>query len=345
MVLQNFIIFFHGARITFTFIQIFSGRNFYPIVSFFQFIMDGRINAPDMDIADLNNPDLIQNDPQQVIGDSDEEAMSEVSGEPMSDQSSAIYDSMGSNEDPIIDSGDEAMNGSDRSIVDSGDEDNYIGVAPDLNPPFHVNVEGDGLDDLLVAQHGHLEAWEVLILNIAKAVELKESYRSMLFVFRLMNSAFDNANFPQDMRTFWTVVNRNLDMFRNQVVCTVCWTVLNENGKVPLIDCAHCGPEENHELLGTFLYLDLHSQLEGLLSKPGMATDLLYPYTREKHNNDAIEDVYDGTEYRRHAAGFLHRDNHNYSLALWADGVGPVKSSKVHIVPVFFQVWCVLIFR
>ena len=38
-----------------------------------------------------------------------------------------------------------------------------------------------------------------------------------------------------------------------------------------------CGPDRKNAELGTYLYINLHSQIRGLLHKPGMARDLEYP--------------------------------------------------------------------
>ena len=105
-------------------------------------------------------------------------------------------------------------------------------------------------------------------------------------------------------------------------------------------ECGMCGPDRKNAELGTYLYINLHSQIRGLLHKLGIARDLEYPYTRIKRHNDAIEDVYDGSEYRRlsREGQFLWRGNHNYSLAIWTDGVSPVSTANVSIWPVFVQI-------
>lgn len=92
--------------------------------------------------------------------------------------------------------------------------------------------------------------------------------------------------------------------------------------------------------LGTFLYINLQSQIRGLLKKPGMASALRYPYTRHRPNPLAMYDVYDGAQYRRHAesGGFLSENSHNYSFAIWTDGISPSKTSPVTVWPVFLQV-------
>lgn len=72
-----------------------------------------------------------------------------------------------------------------------------------------------------------------------------------------------------------------------------------------------------------------------------MARDLRYAYTRKLPNNNEIADVYDGSIYKRLSAPgeFLCEDNHNYSFALWTDGVSTVKSRrKVKIWPFFLQI-------
>lgn len=223
---------------------------------------------------------------------------------------------------------------------DEDDEDDEVYNDGEFQDFFHINVEGDGLGELLHPE-GNLFKWEKLLLEIAAALRFKTSYKSMLASFKRANMEFDNADFPTTMRAFWRIVNRNLDNFRHSIVCTVCWDDLG-NGKIPnrVCRCGRTGPGLRRTELGTFLYLNLPAQLQGLLKKPGIATDLEYPWTREKRDPDAMEDVYDGSVYQHLSANgeFLSQGNHNYSLAIWADGIDPVPSNPVTVWPVFAQV-------
>lgn len=276
---------------------------------------DGEENAMVIDVA---HPNVVDPDgdgiPIEVMPDSDEESTN-------SDNSSLD----GVQAEQISDSEDE--------------EDDDIAFNPE-RPTFSLNAEGQGLNVDLIAA-GNVRALEQFLLTVAKSLTCKESYKSMILSFKMINTLFGNAHFPTNMRTFWRMVNRRTEDFTNIVVCTVCWDQLG-NGKKPVRDCRceECGPNRSNTELGTFFYINIQSQIRRLLSKNGIARDLEYRTNRIKQREDAIEDVYDGTEYIRHSGpgGFLHPDRRNYSFAIWADSVSPVKSANVHITPVFMQV-------
>lgn len=228
----------------------------------------------------------------------------------------------------------------DEIPVDFNDNDQDGEFINIFQETFSLNVDAQGLNAPLLAQ-GNLQVAENFILILARSLRFKESYASMLASFKIANLGFNNANHPIYMRQFWRIVNRRNDDFSNIVVCTICWEELG-HGKRPVRNCrcGACGPQQTNSELGTFLYINLRSQLQALLAKPGMARDLQYPYTRIKRHENAIEDVYDGSEYQRltQEGAFLSRGNNNYSLALWTDGVSPVSTSNVGIWPVFIQV-------
>lgn len=210
----------------------------------------------------------------------------------------------------------------------------------DFRETFSFNADAEGLNVPLLAQR-NLQAAEKFMLILAKTLRLKESYVSMMASFKIDNLAFNNINFPVYMRDFWRIVNRRNENFRNNVVCTICWEILGHSNKPERnCRCGACGPRRANSELGTCLYINLRAQLQALLNKPGMARDLQYRYTRIKRNVNAIEDVYDGAEYRRlsEEGAFLARGNNNYSLAMWTDGVSPVSTASVGIWPVFIQV-------
>lgn len=213
---------------------------------------------------------------------------------------------------------------------DEADDDEAINFNPN-RPTFSLDLEAP-------AFAGNREALERFLLIVAKSLRFNESYKSMLSSFKIENTR--NANFPEDMKTFWTFVNRNLHDFTNVVTCTVCWTRIGEKRVVIDCICGECGPNRINSQLGTFLYISMQSQISSLFNKEGIAAELSYPWTRQKQNVDAIEDVYDCLLYRQHSepGGFLHRNMHNYSFAIWADSVSPIKSSNVHLTPIFFQV-------
>lgn len=248
-------------------------------------------NDMEVEAAHLNDPDLFENSPQEIVAESDEEEFATDS-----EHGSSI-------------------------VSDSSENDDNIPIIANDHEAFHLNFERAGLDIPLVATgNGRMVAWEKFILSVAKSLSKKETYESMIENFALDNMAFDSENgiFPKNMRDFLQTVNRREQDFRHRVFCMICGNILGD-AKEPThqCECGQCGPGQVNSELGTYLYISLHSQINQLFRRHGIAADLEYPYTRMKSNINAIEDVYDGSEYTRHCTegtSFLRRGNHNYSL-------------------------------
>ncbi|KAJ7378979.1 hypothetical protein OS493_018773 [Desmophyllum pertusum] len=78
-----------------------------------------------------------------------------------------------------------------------------------------------------------------------------------------------------------------------------------------------------------FLEIPVQEQLMSVLSGPGVIEKLNYRFTRQKQDENGIEDVYDGRLYKELSSenGFLSNPDH-ISLLGNTDGVALVRSSK-----------------
>lgn len=244
-------------------------------------------------------------------------------------------------DDDIVDNEDPDFNDFDVAMEDDVENDELVFDKP--RGIFSLNVEAEGWNELLIRAEGagNVQIVEKFVIILASTLYQKGSYKMMLDNFRLSNYELNKHIFPSDMKAFWRILNRRETDFSYITTCTICNRLLGGR-KRPQVDCqcGKCGPNRKNSELGTYLFINLRSQIASLFSKHGMARDLEYPYTRRKRNVDAIEDVYDGSEYKRlsQEGQFLWRENHNYSLALWTDGASPVDSNTVSIWPVFVQV-------
>lgn len=303
---------------------------------------DDVIYDPDVEIRDVDRHQNDRPSLEEFLADGDviydsEEERPNVNNRLEDDndddeEEEFIFDSEESGED------DNEIHGSDEDC-EAGHEGND-GHHNDLFEEFfHINVERGGLQQHLRSR-GNVRKYERLFIEIAKVLRYKETYVSLLTSFKIANIEFDNSYFPTTMNGIWKLLNPNLNNFNQSIVCGFCWENLGE-AKVPdrACACGRTGPGKTDQL-GTFLYLNLPAQLQGLLSKPGMLAAVQYPWTREKRNPDAMEDVYDASVYKQLSAngGFLAQGSNNYSLAMWTDGVDAVESNQVEVWPVFAQI-------
>ena len=88
-----------------------------------------------------------------------------------------------------------------------------------------------------------------------------------------------------------------------------------------------------------FLHMPITHQISSLFTKRTFVDDILHRFKRKKLNEDHLEDIYDGSLYKQHAAsgGILNAWN-NLSLTWNLDGVPIFKSSKFSLWPLYLIV-------
>ena len=82
---------------------------------------------------------------------------------------------------------------------------------------------GKRLDDPLVAPGGNLTRGEKFILEIIKSLSSRHTYKYLLLSYKIYNLAFDNADFPIDVKPLWELVNHKRNNLSHVLVCTICW--------------------------------------------------------------------------------------------------------------------------
>ena len=198
------------------------------------------LNVPDFEVesvggSDQSNSGSANHSDNESVANSEDESMvgSEHSNNDNSDNppvTDSEDDSVDvSDEEKVVDSDDDHNNQNPAVDVDSDfDDDNDVDeFINQLQESFSLNAEAEGYNEPLFAEgDNNLQAVEKFILIVAKALRFKESYKSMITSFKIANLGFNNANFPNSMGQFWTIVNRKTEDFTNVTVCTVCWQQL-----------------------------------------------------------------------------------------------------------------------
>lgn len=85
-----------------------------------------------------------------------------------------------------------------------------------------------------------------------------------------------------------------------------------------------------------FIEIPSVSQMHNLFSKSDFYDNLGHRFRRVKTDSNCFEDIYDGSEYKKHCNPGILDFQHNVSLLWNADGVPVFKSSKFSIWPLYF---------
>lgn len=99
--------------------------------------------------------------------------------------------------------------------------------------------------------------------------------------------------------------------------------------------CITCGPDAD---IKYFIEIPILAQLSLLFKRPGFYDKIQHRFFRKKINDDNLEDIYDGSVYKKMVSdGFLSNKN-NISFTWNSDGVPIFKSSKFAIWPLYLVI-------
>lgn len=282
------------------------------------------------DNEESEEEERIDDDPRQHLVDEKEEEF--VNGE---------QEEFGSDEEvELADDGERGGNeentDEDNSDTASEAEDNF-----EERPqrPLFQGIENMSGMLAPLRTTGELKALDHLLIILTHAVRYHSTYERILRDISVLKKLYQIINLPTTKRALWRMLGRNEENLRYRLYCDKCH-VLVGNGKKVEVQCAckACGPglEETH--VGTFIQVRLGPQIKDFLDSPKAAQSLAYRETRVKINPNAMEDIIDGSEYRRlsEKGNFLSNPN-NYSLTLWYGGAKLTKSASTSSYPIMLQ--------
>lgn len=212
-----------------------------------------------------------------------------------------VYDN---NENGLNDDDDDA---DDKNIVDSRRPFFQV-QSMELAFPFTANTNFHQKDHLLSV--------------VAMAVRHNLSYEATLSILKWLKITHDNNTLPTTKKALWKSLKRNESMVIRHMYCQECKDYLGTGKKLTKqCSCKECDPKKKSSKLQYFLPIDLIKQLSEFLSIPNIGNSLNYRFTRKKKDINAVEDIYDGSEYVElcQPGNFLSNP-YNYSLTFNTDG-------------------------
>ena len=118
--------------------------------------------------------------------------------------------------------------------------------------------------------------------------------------------------------------------------CSYCFLLVDDRHTVtcPNPLCSRDLTQRNS--CSFFIEIPIASQIRNLFAKSGFYEKLSHRFKRAKRNDNHFEDIYDGSEYKKHCNPGILDCQHNVSLLWNTDGVPVFKSSKFSIWPLYF---------
>lgn len=118
--------------------------------------------------------------------------------------------------------------------------------------------------------------------------------------------------------------------------CSYCFLLVDDRATVvcPNSLCSRDLTRSNSCFF--FIEIPIVSQIRNLFSKSDFYDNLGHRFRRVKTDSNCFEDIYDGSEYKKHCNPGILDFQHNVSLLWNTDGVPVFKSSKFSIWPLYF---------
>ena len=118
--------------------------------------------------------------------------------------------------------------------------------------------------------------------------------------------------------------------------CSYCFLLVDDRATVvcPNSLCSRDLTKSNS--CSFFIEIPIVSQIRNLFSKSDFYDNLGHRFRRVKTDSNCFEDIYDGSEYKKHCNPGILYFQHNVSLLWNTDGVPVFKSSKFSIWPLYF---------
>ncbi|KAE8737879.1 hypothetical protein FOCC_FOCC016659 [Frankliniella occidentalis] len=200
----------------------------------------------------------------------------------------------------------------------------------DRNLTFHP----DRLNTIchLYANHSVKEVFAVILTLFDRH---SWTYEALIGCFQMLNFVMGANLFPKSKQTLWSALNRRSLGIKKHAYCKRCRRYLGRYKDLPnQVEC--CQRIFMKRDVPYFMEFDLKAQLKQFLARPDAAQLLFSRANREKHNIEALEDIYDGSEYQRlEAQGILGANDFSYTFN--NDGFHVAKSSHVQVNPIYVR--------
>lgn len=254
-------------------------------------------------------------------------------------------------ENPVVEEQDSSSSDNDNRDSDESDDSNDIEGSSSNSDSEAEDIEDEraqrpmfqeirGREGLLgpLRDNGQLSTMDHLLLELACAVRFNNPYEELITRLQILKRTYVNINIPTTKSALWKMLGRDDSNLKYSLYCEKCYKHIGNGKKVNVVcSCGACGPGKKETFVGTFVQVNIIPQIKEFLDSPNAAESLRYKERRVKIDINAIEDIYDGHEYKRLSEiGFLRNPN-NFSLTLWTDGLRLAKSSKATCYPFLLQ--------
>lgn len=180
-------------------------------------------------------------------------------------------------------------------------------------------------------------AEDVILMCLTLGLRHNLTWQAQVDILKMVNAMYGDERIPSSKYMYFNHIDRSDNYLKYHIFCPECDKYFgNTNNFTEYVNC-NCGHVITVSSSNYFLSIDLESQFKTLFNNTTIVDSLLtYRFNRSKINDTALEDIYDGAEYRK----FFDNGNvlshmFNFSYSFNTDGIPMGKSCGKTIWPIY----------
>lgn len=188
-----------------------------------------------------------------------------------------------------------------------------------------------------ICSHTECTPDDVMLMTLAIAFRHKLTYVAVTDIFKMINTIYSKKVMNISKGSLLKRLLKDRDQTEEENVsyhyyCDVCMSYVKERvSPSETAVCDYCGKVVSGSKEATyFASLSFKSQLKDLFESDESFPDMiLNRFDRLKDNADNLEDIYDGSEYKKNSSpGGILSSPYNFSYSFFTDGVAVGKTKK-----------------
>jgi hypothetical protein len=181
---------------------------------------------------------------------------------------------------------------------------------------------------------------DVMLMCLTIGLRHNLTWQAQIDILKMINAMYGEDRIPSSKYMYLNHIDRSDNYLKYHIFCPECERYYgNTNNLSESVDC-NCGHTINVSSLNYFLSIDLESQFKTLFKNTVITDSLMtYRFNRSKINDTALEDIYDGAEYKKYFDnGNVLSYKYNFSYSFNTDGVPMGKSCGKTIWPIYITI-------
>jgi hypothetical protein len=218
-----------------------------------------------------------------------------------------------------------------------------------LSPPGHQHAENEaGQREVLLGDRlcpcTPVTEGDAMLMCLALGMRHNMTWLAIIDILKLINILFDREVVHATKYYLMKYFEVGQESTNIHIYCPVCQAYLGTKETIAEEQILHCDCGEEVKPFGQsasyFVSVNLKCQFRKLMETAGVADEIMtYRFQRKKVNDEAIEDIFDGAEYKKLSGnGELLSSPYNFSVTMNTDGMALTKSSKSSAWPIFLYV-------